>query len=87
MNAHTVHPHRAEWPWVAARALRPMPAVSAGLQWFSAGLSLPFDALRAQHAEAVHAGLMANSILESRDFEKSVVALEHVTLGPFARQV
>jgi hypothetical protein len=59
----------------------------AGLQLISHAMHLPFDVMRTQHAEAVHAGLMANSILESRDFEKTVDALEHITLGPFARNV
>ena len=59
----------------------------AGLQLISRSMHLPFDVMRTQHAEAVHAGLMANSILESRDFEKTVDALEHITLGPFARNV
>jgi hypothetical protein len=59
----------------------------AGLQWVSDAMHLPFDVMRNQHAEAVHAGLMANSILESRDFEKTVDALEHMALGPFARHV
>jgi hypothetical protein len=59
----------------------------AGLQWVSDAMHLPFDVMRCQHAEAVHAGLMANSILESRDFEKTVDALEHMALGPFARHV
>jgi hypothetical protein len=59
----------------------------AGLQWVSDAMHLPFDVMRSQHAEAVHAGLMANSILESRDFEKTVDALEHMALGPFARHV
>lgn len=60
---------------------------AAGLQWISDVMHLPFDVMRSQHAEAVHAGLMANSILESRDFEKTVDALEHIALGPFARHV
>jgi hypothetical protein len=30
---------------------------------------------------------MANSILESRDFENGLDALEHICLGPFARHV
>jgi hypothetical protein len=62
-------------------------AVTPALQLFSAALHLPFDVMRAQHARAVHAGLMANSILESRDFETQVDALEHLCLGPFARHV
>ena len=60
---------------------------AAGLQLISDAMHLPFDVMRSQHAEAVHAGLMANSILESRDFERTVDALEHITLGPFARNV
>jgi hypothetical protein len=47
----------------------------------------PFDALRAQHAAAVCAGLIQRSILESRDFERKVDALERLTLGPLARTV
>jgi hypothetical protein len=43
--------------------------------------------MRSQHASAVRAGLIANSILASRDFEQAVDALEHLTLGPFARSV
>jgi hypothetical protein len=35
----------------------------------------------------VHAGFLANSILESGDFERTLDALEHMTLGPFARHV
>jgi hypothetical protein len=58
-----------------------------GLRMFSDALHMPFDVMRTQHARAVHAGLMANSILESRDFEKRIDALEHLYLGPFARHV
>ena len=49
--------------------------------------AMPFDALRASHASAVKAGLIPNSMLESRDFEHVIVALERATLGPLARQV
>ena len=49
--------------------------------------AMPFDALRASHAGAVKAGLIPNSMLESRDFEHVVVALERATLGPLARRV
>ena len=48
---------------------------------------LPFDAMRANHAIAVKAGLVENSMLASRDFEHAVEALERVTLGPLARRV
>lgn len=49
--------------------------------------AMPFDVLRASHATAVKAGLIPNSILESRDFEQVMVALERATLGPLARRV
>jgi hypothetical protein len=65
----------------------PMLCAAPGLQLFSGLLHMPFDVMRTQHAQAVHAGIMANSILESRDFENSVDALEHIWLGPFARHV
>jgi hypothetical protein len=76
------------WPW-------PAPLASAadgshmlpGMKWFSDSLHLPFDLMRNQYAEAVHAGFLANSMLASRDFENAVDALEHMTLGPFARGV
>jgi hypothetical protein len=65
----------------------PSDAVLAGMQVVSDSLHLPFDILRSQHAGAVHAGFLANSILASRDFERTVDALEHITLGPFARHL
>jgi len=65
----------------------PAEAVLAGLQLVSDSLHLPFDVLRTQHAGAVHAGFLANSILESGAFERRVDALEHMTLGPFARHL
>ena len=49
--------------------------------------ALPFDALRANHASAAKAGLVANSMLASRDFEHVLGALERVALGPLARRV
>lgn len=58
-----------------------------GLPWLGAAMHMPFDLLRAQHAQAIQAGLLANSILESREFERRVDALEHLCLGPFARSV
>jgi hypothetical protein len=58
-----------------------------GLQLVNQSIQLPFDVMRSQHAQAVRAGLLARSMLESRDFERAVDALEHLTLGPFARHV
>ena len=65
------------WPWQMASASR----------LFTDTLHLPFDVMRSQHAEAVHAGLLVNSMLDSREFERSVDRLEHLALGPFARSV
>lgn len=74
------------WPWQAARSVD-CQAVMPGLQMVSGALHLPFDVMRSQRAQAVRAGLLANSMLASRDFERAVDALEHLTLGPFARHV
>lgn len=53
----------------------------------SGWLALPFDGLRVAHAFAVKEGWVSRSLLASRDFERSVVALERAALGPFARSV
>jgi hypothetical protein len=50
-------------------------------------LGLPFDTARVMHAAAARSGLIEKSILESRDFENMLVALEHFTLGRWARHV
>ena len=50
-------------------------------------LSLPFDTARALHAAAARSGLIKKSILEGRDFEHTLAALEQFTLGPWARHV
>lgn len=44
----------------------------------------PFDAMRAQYANAVRAGLIEKSMLASRDFQKAVAQLERIALGPLA---
>lgn len=88
MRQTTSLPGHAGWPWAGVPAApRTRCEAVPGLQLVSDTLHLPFDVMRSQHAEAVHAGLLANSMLESRDFERSVDALEHFTLGPFARHV
>lgn len=75
-------------PWLRhSESPSPPRYVLPGLGLFSSTLHLPFDLMRSQHAGAVRAGLLANSILESRDFERAMDALEHLTLGPFARNV
>jgi hypothetical protein len=52
-----------------------------------AALALPFDVLREHYAKAVRAGLVQGSMLASRDLERVLAALEHATLGPWARSV
>jgi hypothetical protein len=48
-------------------------------------LGLPFDMARAQYARAVEAGLVQRSMLASRDVHRTISALEHLALGPWAR--
>ena len=47
--------------------------------------ALPFDMVRAQYASAARNGLIRPSMLAWRDFERSVSALERLSLGPLAR--
>ena len=75
-------PHRRLFTATGPAGSSAAPAV-----WSAAGLGLPFDAARAVHAAAARAGLIQKSILESRDFEHTLSALEHFTLGPWARHV
>jgi hypothetical protein len=69
------------------RALDPVDSFTSAWTAGKQVAAMPFDALRASHAGAVKAGLIPNSMLESRDFEHVVVALERATLGPLARRV
>ncbi len=48
-------------------------------------LALPFDACRAAWGCAVQCGLAPRSMLWSREVERSLDALERLTLGPLAR--
>lgn len=50
-------------------------------------LGLPFDVARAQYARAVQLGLIERSMLASRDFSRTLHAMERLTLGPWARRV
>ena len=70
-------PRHDSWPWAGAHAA-PQTLCEAvpGLQLVNESLHLPFDVMRSQHAQAVHVGLLTNSILASRDFERAVDALE-----------
>lgn len=85
LHAQTCVPRA--WPWASCPPGPPPCELAAGLELFNHSLRWPFDAMRSQHASAVHAGLIANSMLASRDFELAMDALEHLTLGPFARSV
>ena len=50
-------------------------------------MALPFDVARAQYARAVQLGLVERSMLASRDFARTLRAVERLTLGPWARHV
>ena len=50
-------------------------------------MALPFDVARAQYARAVQLGLVERSMLASRDFARTLGAIERLTLGPWARHV
>jgi hypothetical protein len=50
-------------------------------------MGLPFDAMRAQYANAVRAGWIERSMLASSQFDHAVSVLERLTCGPFARKV
>lgn len=50
-------------------------------------LSLPFDVVRQQYANAVRVGLIEGSMLAGAKFERNLDSLEKLTLGPWARQV
>lgn len=64
----------------------PTPTPVPGLQAGVALLGLPFDAVRLHYAACVRAGLLRRSMLQSRDFEHALSAMEQLTLGPWARR-
>lgn len=88
---HTAHSDlTTSWPFRKDKADGQTPlaaCLSAAWKFAKAIAALPFDAIRFQHAGLVKAGLIRNSMLESRDFEHALGALERVTLGPLARRV
>jgi hypothetical protein len=61
-----------------------MPALSQAARML---LSLPFDALREQYAQAARAGIVKRSLVASGHFERALGALEQLSYGPFARRV
>lgn len=73
----------------SAVCLPPSLATSASVmgQTTTLLLGLPFDLVRHQYAHAVRAGLIERSMLAWATFERTVSALEKLTLGPWARRV
>ena len=77
-----------------ALALR-MPVAFSGLQQAShpgvalvrIASSMPFDAMRANHAALVQAGWIEPSIIASGRLERMLNAVEKLALGPLARRV
>ena len=65
------------------RTIDPRPVVEAGARV----AALPFDAMRFSYATAVQRGLVRRSMLDSRDVEKALGAMERALLGPLARKV
>ncbi len=49
-------------------------------------LALPFDMAREQYAKSVRAGLVERSLIASARFERTLNALEQLTLGFMARR-
>ena len=66
-----------------------VPLIADDLQVFTGialdALGLPFDIARAQYARAVQLGLVERSMLASRDFARTLGAVEQLALGPWAR--
>lgn len=55
-------------------------------QWARRVAASPFDALRAQYAGAVRAGVLTPSLLAAGRFERGVAQWESLVLGPWARR-
>ena len=83
-NLNRVEPRQCmdDPPFDGARGM----ATSAG-HLVRRALGSPFDTVRSIHAAAARSGLIQKSILESSDFEHTLMALEQFTLGPWARHV
>jgi hypothetical protein len=81
-------PNASEFPAREVNGQVPLVAsLSAAWKLARTIAAMPFDAIRFQHASAVQAGLIRNSMLESRNFEQALGALERLSLGPLARRV
>lgn len=78
----------ASVPWrKASSACQANSAAAAGWHAAQTLAVLPFDLARAQHARDVRAGLAPRSLLASAALERSLAAMETLTLGPLARRV
>lgn len=63
-----------------------LPAVAGNLARVGSDfLALPFDVAREQYAKSVRAGLVERSLIASAQFERTLGALERLTLGCMAR--
>jgi len=58
---------------------------AAARAYMSTALAAPFDAMRAQYAASVRAGVIECSMLGWRDFERKLASVEKLALGPLAR--
>jgi hypothetical protein len=66
---------------------RAMPVVLGNMSRLGSDvLALPFDVAREQYAKSVRAGLVERSLLASARFERTLSALEKMTLGCMARR-
>lgn len=64
-----------------------LPAVAGNLTRVGSDfLALPFDVAREQYAKSVRAGLVERSLIASARFERTLSALEQMTLGCMARR-
>lgn len=67
----------------SARPIDPRPLLEAG----GRVAALPFDALRFSYAAAVQSGVVRRSMLDAREVERTLGAMERLVLGPLARKV
>ena len=87
---HAVALNAADSPWARCRASARLDLagrVGRATKATMDVLALPFDAMRFAYARAVNAGRLPRSMLANRDFERSLGALERLTLGLWARRV
>ena len=69
-------------PLISTPITLPPPEAVAELTF----LHLPFDAMRRHYAACVQAGLVRRSLVDAGHLERSLGAVEQLTLGPLARR-